>query len=85
MNKVLAGLLLAGALVLSMYNWFPTEARIADDELLRVEAISAQIDDEFLPVDVHQAAVDDEQLLPIDTRTAQVDDEQVLPVEAQFA
>jgi len=69
MNKMLAGLLLGGALVVSVNNWLPTEARMAENELLRVEAKSAQIEDEFLPVD---------------TRTAQANDE-VLPVEARFA
>ena len=82
MNKILAGLLLGGALVVSVNNWFPTEARLAENELLQVQATSAQVEDEYLPVDVRQAAIEDE-YLPVDARTAQVDDE-VLPVDAQL-
>jgi hypothetical protein len=69
MNKMLAGLLLGGALVVSVNNWFPTEARLADYEPLQVQAISAQIEDEFLPVDARTAQADDE-VLPVDARLA---------------
>lgn len=81
MKKMLAGLLLGGALVVSVTNWFPTEARMAANELLRVEATRAQIDEEFLPVEARQAAIEDE-FLPVEARTAQIDD-QVLPVDAR--
>lgn len=50
MKKLLAGLLLGGALAAGTYLWFPTEARMADNELLRVEALSAQVDEQYLPV-----------------------------------
>src|SRR3970040_603330 len=56
MNKMLAGLLLSGAVVVSVNNWFPTEARMATYEPLQAEAISAQIEDDVLPVEARQAA-----------------------------
>jgi hypothetical protein len=67
MKKMLAGLLIGGALVAGVYNWFPTEARMAENELLRVEARTAQIQDDVLPVDARTAQVDD-QILPVDAR-----------------
>ena len=97
MNKVLAGLMVGGALVLSVTNWFPTEAKMAEGEPLQVEAVSAQIDDEVLPVDARFAAIDEQwqpaetrtaytetyKLFPVDVRTAMVD-EQVLPIDARL-
>ena len=81
MKKLLAGLVLGGALLVGVPNWFPTEARMAE-EPLQVQAIQAAIEDEYLPVDARFAAADDE-VLPVDARFAAADD-QVLPVNAQL-
>jgi len=67
MKKMLAGLLLGGALVVSVNNWFPTEARMAENELLRVQATTARIQDEILPVEARSAQIDDE-VLPVNAR-----------------
>jgi hypothetical protein len=96
MKKLLAGLVLGVAVLVSVPNWFPTEARMAETERYQVEAIRASIEDEYLPVDTRFAAADDEilpvdarfasideQWQPVETRTAMVDD-QVLPIDARL-